>query len=78
MSTPNKVLSNVGSFTDIEGGHVYPDLVAAEPEAKPIRVFLCDGRNDNRRPASARSHGRVVLLLMHFIPDSLTYSVPPF
>ena len=44
----HKVLSNVGSFTDIEGGHVYPDLVRAEPVTKPIRVFLCDGRNDNR------------------------------
>lgn len=44
----HKVLSNVGSFTDIEGGHVYPDLVRAEPVTKPIRIFLCDGRNDNR------------------------------
>jgi enterochelin esterase-like enzyme len=43
-----KVLSNVGSFTNIEGGHIYPDLVKAEPSTKPIRVFLCDGRNDNR------------------------------
>jgi enterochelin esterase-like enzyme len=42
-----KVLSNVGSFTDIRGGYVYPERVAAA-EKKPIRVFLCDGRNDNR------------------------------
>jgi enterochelin esterase family protein len=42
-----KVLSNVGSFTDIRGGYVYPERVLAA-EKKPIRVFLCDGRNDNR------------------------------
>jgi len=42
-----KVLSNVGSFTDIHGGYVYPERVLAS-ERKPIRVFLCDGRNDNR------------------------------
>lgn len=42
-----KVLSNVGSFVDIRGGHVYADKVR-ETDAKPIRVFLCDGRNDNR------------------------------
>jgi len=42
-----KVLSNVGSFTDIRGEYVYPERVAAS-EKKPIRVFLCDGRNDNR------------------------------
>lgn len=42
-----KVLSNVGSFTDIRGGYVYPERVMAS-EKKPIRVFLCDGRNDNR------------------------------
>jgi hypothetical protein len=42
-----KVLSNVGSFVNIRGGHVYPERVL-ESEKKPIRVFLCDGRNDNR------------------------------
>jgi enterochelin esterase family protein len=42
-----KVLSNVGSFTDIRGGHVYADKVLAS-DKKPIRIFLCDGRNDNR------------------------------
>jgi enterochelin esterase family protein len=42
-----KVLSNVGSFVDIEGGYVYPERVLAS-ERKPIRVFLCDGRNDHR------------------------------
>jgi enterochelin esterase-like enzyme len=42
-----KVLSNVGSFVNLQGGYVYPDRVLAS-EKKPIRVFLCDGRNDNR------------------------------
>jgi enterochelin esterase family protein len=42
-----KVLSHVGSFTNIRGGNKYPDIIrAAEP--KPIRVFLQDGNNDNR------------------------------
>jgi enterochelin esterase family protein len=42
-----KVLSIVGSFVDLRGGYVYPDRVLAS-DRKPIRVFLCDGRNDNR------------------------------
>lgn len=42
-----KVLSNVGSFVNLRGGHVYPEIVLAA-EKKPLRVFLCDGRNDNR------------------------------
>ncbi|WP_337174925.1 alpha/beta hydrolase-fold protein [Paludisphaera sp.] len=42
-----KVLSNIGSFTNIRGGHAYPDIIRAA-DRKPIRVFLCDGRNDNR------------------------------
>jgi enterochelin esterase-like enzyme len=42
-----KVLSNVGSFVNLRGGHVYPEKVLAS-EKKPIRVYLCDGRNDNR------------------------------
>jgi enterochelin esterase-like enzyme len=42
-----KVLSNVGSFVDLRGGNAYPELIRASGK-KPIRVFLCDGRNDNR------------------------------
>jgi enterochelin esterase family protein len=44
-----KVITLVGSFTDIRGQHIYPELVAAA-DRKPIRIFLQDGRNDNRRP----------------------------
>jgi enterochelin esterase-like enzyme len=47
-----KVLSWVGSFTNIasgktlrEGGHNYPALIRKTPN-KPIRVFLQDGEND--------------------------------
>ena len=43
--TFRKVLSHVGSFTNIRGGHVYPSLIRSTP-AKPIRVFLQDGSND--------------------------------
>lgn len=40
-----KVLSHVGSFANIRGGHVYPTLVRKGP-IKPIRVFLQAGSND--------------------------------
>ncbi len=42
-----KVLSIVGSFTNIRGGHAYPDIIR-KSERKPLRVFLNGGRNDNR------------------------------
>jgi enterochelin esterase family protein len=42
-----KVLSIVGSFVNLRGGHVYPEKVI-ESDRKPIRVFFQDGRNDNR------------------------------
>jgi enterochelin esterase family protein len=42
-----KVLSTIGSFTNIRGGHVYPELIRST-EKKPIRIFLQDGVNDNR------------------------------
>lgn len=40
-----KVLSHVGSFTNIRGGHVYPALIR-KTEPKPIRVFLQEGTHD--------------------------------
>jgi sugar lactone lactonase YvrE/enterochelin esterase-like enzyme len=40
-----KVLSTIGSFTNIRGGHNYPALLR-KTERKPIRVFLQDGSND--------------------------------
>ncbi|MEI7435460.1 MAG: alpha/beta hydrolase-fold protein [bacterium] len=41
----SKVLSHVGSFADIRGGHVYPALIRKTPR-KPIRIFLQGGSND--------------------------------
>jgi len=43
----HKVISSVGSFVNIRGGYVYPEMVAAA-ERKPIRMFFCDGVNDLR------------------------------
>jgi enterochelin esterase-like enzyme len=42
-----KVISTIGSFTDIRGGHVYPDLIR-QSQRKPIRIYLQDGLNDLR------------------------------
>jgi enterochelin esterase family protein len=41
----SKVLSHVGSFTNIRGGHVCHALIR-KTERKPIRVFLQDGAGD--------------------------------
>ncbi len=43
----HKVLSIVGSFTNLRGGDAYPELIR-KSEKKPIRIYLQDGRNDNR------------------------------
>jgi enterochelin esterase-like enzyme len=40
-----RVLSHVGSFTNIRGGHNYQALIRKTPK-KPIRIFLQDGKND--------------------------------
>jgi enterochelin esterase family protein len=40
-----KVVSHIGSFTNIRGGHVYPALIR-KTERKPLRVFLQEGSND--------------------------------
>jgi len=41
----HKVLSHIGSFTDIRGGHDYPSLIR-QNDPKDIKVFLQDGSND--------------------------------
>jgi len=46
-----KVITIVGSFTDLRGEYIYPELVAAAPR-EPIRIFMQDGRNDNRAPTN--------------------------
>ncbi len=50
-----KVVSHVGSFTNIRGGDRYPEMIRTN-DWKPIRIFVQDGANDlrsspqNRRP----------------------------
>lgn len=41
----HKVLSHIGSFTNIRGGDSYPSLIRSTPK-KNIKVFLQDGTND--------------------------------
>ena len=42
-----KVLSHIGSFTNIRGGWAYPGMVRKTKDAaKPIKVYLQDGRED--------------------------------
>lgn len=40
-----KVLSHIGSFVDIRGGHSFPPMIRKN-QRKPLRVFLQDGEND--------------------------------
>lgn len=40
-----KVLSHIGSFVDLRGGHNYPPMIR-KAERKPIRVLLQDGSGD--------------------------------
>jgi enterochelin esterase-like enzyme len=40
-----KVVSHIGSFTNIRGGYHYPFLIR-RTDPKPLRVFLQDGAND--------------------------------
>jgi enterochelin esterase-like enzyme len=44
-----KVISHIGSFVDLRGGHVYPALVR-KAEPKPLRVYLQDGSGDLDNP----------------------------
>ena len=45
----HKVMSHIGSFTDIRGGHVYPTLIRKSAK-RDIRLFLQDGSNDLDNP----------------------------
>jgi enterochelin esterase-like enzyme len=51
----HKVLSIVGSFVNLRGGDAYADIVT-QSERKPIRIFLQDGRNDNRGVGSGGAY----------------------
>lgn len=44
-----KVLSHIGSFTNIRGGHVYPALIR-KSDVRPLRIFLQDGSADLDNP----------------------------
>jgi len=52
-----KVVSHVGSFTNIRGGDKYPDIIRTN-DWKPIRVFVQDGANDLRGNTGNRRPGR--------------------
>lgn len=41
----HKVMSHIGSFTDIRGGHNYPSMIRKN-DKKNIKVFLQDGSHD--------------------------------
>jgi enterochelin esterase-like enzyme len=41
-----KVLTHVGSFTNIRGGDAYPGMIRKGNETRPMRIFLQDGEND--------------------------------
>jgi enterochelin esterase family protein len=49
------VVSHIGSFTNIRGGHVYPSLIRSTPR-KPLRVFLQDGSQDLDNQYGNRPH----------------------
>lgn len=40
-----RVISNIGSFTDLRGGNVLPDIIR-KTEPKPLRIFQQDGEKD--------------------------------
>lgn len=40
-----KVFSTIGSYVDLDGGHVYPSLIRIT-ERKPLRIYLQDGSGD--------------------------------
>lgn len=40
-----KVLSHIGSFVNIRGGHAYAPMIR-KTDKKPLRVFIQDGEND--------------------------------
>ena len=41
-----KVLSHIGSFTNIRGGDRYPGMIRKGSDERPMRIFLQDGSND--------------------------------
>jgi enterochelin esterase-like enzyme len=65
-----KVVSHVGSFTNIRGGDKYPDIIRTN-EWRPIRVFLQDGANDLRGSAQNRRAGWNWVIANHLMAAAL-------
>ena len=59
-----KVFTDVGSFTNIKGGDVYPRLVS-DAARKNIKIAMEDGINDNRNPATPTRDWYLQNKLMH-------------
>lgn len=55
-----KVYSTIGSFTNIRGGNVYPELVR-KADPKPVRFFQQDGANDLVNQAGSWPEGNKAL-----------------
>jgi enterochelin esterase family protein len=66
-----KVLSTIGSFTNIRGGDAYPSLIR-KTERKPIRVFIADSTGDLD---NAIGHWPTANRLMHSALRYMGYDV---
>jgi enterochelin esterase family protein len=65
-----KVVSHVGSFTNIRGGNAWPDMIRTN-EWKPIRVFLQDNANDLRGSPQNRRPGWNWVIANHLLAAAL-------
>jgi enterochelin esterase-like enzyme len=54
-----KVITHIGSFTDIRGGHVYPGKIR-DAVRKPIRIAVQDGARDHNEPERSEEKNWVV------------------
>ena len=69
-----KVLSDVGSFTNLRGGHVYPQLVR-DAAPKPLKIHMQDGINDNRHPDDVQRDWYLQNKLMYAALKDKAYDV---
>jgi enterochelin esterase family protein len=65
-----KVVSHVGSFTNIRGGDKYPEMIRAS-DWKPIRIFVQDGANDLRSSPQNRRPGWNWVIANHLLAAAL-------